>query len=83
MDDKEVLFRLRNSYYLGNYTQVIDIWKETITNSISLSAHIEEDVNTIIQRTILFFLQNNKQTITSNQILFNNYKMSMNVYVEF
>ena len=60
MDDTEVLFRARNSFYLGNYTQVIEIWKEAVSANTTFGDATGSDLYTIMHRTLLFFLVNNQ-----------------------
>lgn len=83
MDDKDILFRIRNSFYLGNYNQVLETWKECVNSNINLSPTVEQDVHTIMQRTLIFFIIDNTEVLKANQEYFTKFKSTMNMYVQF
>jgi hypothetical protein len=60
MDETDVLFRVKNSFYLGNFKSVLDIWKEVVQTGVKLSPKIEEQVGSLIQRMAIIYLRKNE-----------------------
>lgn len=61
MDETDVLFRVKNSFYLGNFKSVLDIWKEVVQTGVKLSPKIEEQVGSLIQRMAIIYLRKNEK----------------------
>lgn len=63
MDETDVLFRVKNSFYLGNFKSVLDVWLEVVQTGVSLSPKIEEQVGSLIQRMAVIYLRNNEKVV--------------------
>jgi len=57
--------------------------KECLNSNITLSSTVEQDLHTIMQRTIIFFIFNNKEVVTANQEYFTKFNLTMNIYFQF
>lgn len=68
--DCEILFNLRNSYYLGKHTQTLDLWREYLAEGDSLTEVQSKEVGLIMQKSLLMMLKTYSESVTTRIFLF-------------
>ena len=66
MDENDVLLRIRNSFFLGNYKNALDVWKDAASSGVGLSQKTEDQVGSILQRVYIIYLRNNEKVLYCN-----------------
>eukprot|EP01016_Furgasonia_blochmanni_P032917 TRINITY_DN3405_c0_g1_i1.p1 TRINITY_DN3405_c0_g1~~TRINITY_DN3405_c0_g1_i1.p1 ORF type:complete len:306 (-),score=75.87 TRINITY_DN3405_c0_g1_i1:551-1468(-) len=61
MDEKDILFRVRNSFFLGNHHKVIDIWREISTEKFS--PNIGFELYSVVGRALSLVQSNNPKLL--------------------
>jgi len=67
MDDGDVLLRIKNSFYLGNYKSAFEVWRETAKSGMTMASKTEEQVNSLVQRLLVIYIRNNEKVALSDQ----------------
>ena len=55
--DNNLLFELRNAYFLGKYSQCLNIWREGQDEAGSLTDAQLKDIGLILQKTLVMKLK--------------------------
>lgn len=55
--DCDLLFKLRNSYYLGKHKNTLNLWEEWLSSGATLTETQMEDVGVVMQKTLLMLLK--------------------------
>lgn len=55
--DCDILFKLRNSYYLGKHNNTLQLWQDWLKSSSSITEVQREDVGVIMQKTLIMLLK--------------------------
>ena len=63
MEEKDILFRIRNSFFLGNYHRVYDIWKEGVNLQYSPGTLFE--IITLLARAYTKLAKSNPDLVSS------------------
>lgn len=64
MEESDVLLRVKNSFYLGNFKAVLDTWTEVVNSGVKLSPKVDEQVGSLVQRMIVVYLRKNAKVIS-------------------
>lgn len=55
--DCDILFKLRNSFYLGKHQNTLSIWEDYLSSGSTLTEAQLEDVGVVMQKTLVMLLK--------------------------
>ena len=68
MEEGDVLLRIKNSFYLGNYKSVFDTWQEVVNTGVKLSPRIDDQVSGLVQRMAIVYLRKNEKVFHAHSV---------------
>ena len=89
MDCFDYLFKIKNQFYLGNYQQVLELWRDLDRDVDPSSAEFESQRTQFVEllvfthKSILHFLRSDPDKVKENQALLDKFKQSLNLYLTF
>lgn len=89
MDCFDYLFKIKNQFYLGNYQQVLDLWKDVDRDvdpqSPDFSAQETQFIELLLftHRSILHFIKSDQDKIKENQALLDKHKSTLDLFVQY
>jgi Coatomer epsilon subunit len=81
MESWEIVFHLRSSYYLGNYSKVIDFWKEV--SQLQLSPEFIPEIHSFVCRAFVHLTVSNEKQAKALAPLLQSLLPKVKVYARF